>query len=141
MEEGRLIFDCPACGIRLSVDIELAGITGPCPHCEATIKAPVSWDPQMAQSQVAAQPDAPIAELPDHVMQAAAEMGISQATPDSGQVHPPVDSPEAHRDGMPPNARPEGFQDEDEFYPEPAPELDLRHRGVGSSQANQIFRA
>lgn len=37
---GRLFFDCPACGLHLSVERSLAGVSGPCPTCGSLVVAP-----------------------------------------------------------------------------------------------------
>lgn len=41
MANDPINFFCSACGIRLTVPRELAGVTGPCPSCGSRIQAPV----------------------------------------------------------------------------------------------------
>jgi endogenous inhibitor of DNA gyrase (YacG/DUF329 family) len=36
----RLFFKCPACGLTLSLERHLAGITGPCPACGNAVTSP-----------------------------------------------------------------------------------------------------
>ncbi|YCM44199.1 hypothetical protein V2O64_23100 [Verrucomicrobiaceae bacterium 227] len=38
-------FSCPNCHTQLRVPIEMAGVTGPCPHCEASISSPPAPKP------------------------------------------------------------------------------------------------
>ncbi len=38
----RLIFNCASCGLKLTVERHLAGISGPCPACGVQINAPAS---------------------------------------------------------------------------------------------------
>jgi predicted RNA-binding Zn-ribbon protein involved in translation (DUF1610 family) len=38
--EERLFFNCPACGLKLVVVRQQAGVSGPCPTCGAWVKAP-----------------------------------------------------------------------------------------------------
>jgi len=40
MAENDIIFFCTECGTQLAVAAELAGVEGPCPACDAQIKAP-----------------------------------------------------------------------------------------------------
>ncbi len=40
MPDPTISFSCPACGIRLTVPANLAGIKGPCPSCRVEIQAP-----------------------------------------------------------------------------------------------------
>ena len=40
MVTDSLIFPCPACGIKLSVPLAIAGISGPCPACWEEIHSP-----------------------------------------------------------------------------------------------------
>lgn len=40
MANDPIPFSCPACGIRLTVPRELAGVAGPCPSCGSRIQAP-----------------------------------------------------------------------------------------------------
>ena len=37
-----LHFHCQSCGSLLTVPMEMAGVTGPCPHCRATITSPTA---------------------------------------------------------------------------------------------------
>jgi predicted RNA-binding Zn-ribbon protein involved in translation (DUF1610 family) len=37
---GRLAFNCSSCGLKLTVERRLAGVSGPCPACGAPIHAP-----------------------------------------------------------------------------------------------------
>lgn len=48
MEESKIIFPCPACGIQLSVPMRLAGVVGPCPSCRTSIRAPRLSRPPVA---------------------------------------------------------------------------------------------
>ena len=48
MATDSLIFRCPACGIKLSVPLGLAGISGPCPSCWKRIQSPRAADPPYA---------------------------------------------------------------------------------------------
>jgi hypothetical protein len=41
MANDPITFFCSACGIKLTVPRELAGVTGPCPSCGSRIQAPV----------------------------------------------------------------------------------------------------
>ncbi|NJM37528.1 MAG: hypothetical protein HC845_06500 [Akkermansiaceae bacterium] len=41
MPDNKITFRCPVCGINLNVPASLAGVTGPCPSCKATIQAPL----------------------------------------------------------------------------------------------------
>lgn len=40
MEDSKLIFNCPECAIRLSLEPHFAGVVGPCPNCNQSIQAP-----------------------------------------------------------------------------------------------------
>lgn len=44
MLPDKLTFNCPACGVRLTVPSSLAGVEGPCPTCTAPIRAPLLTD-------------------------------------------------------------------------------------------------
>jgi hypothetical protein len=62
MSNELLHFHCPACGIRLSVPMHLAGVNGPCPSCGASIEAPAirpSPDAGPAKPPPAGREDAP----------------------------------------------------------------------------------
>lgn len=37
---GPLAFNCSSCGLKLTVERRLAGVSGPCPSCGVQIKAP-----------------------------------------------------------------------------------------------------
>jgi hypothetical protein len=41
-----MTFSCHACGTRLTVPANLAGVTGPCPTCQTMIQAPLPTPPQ-----------------------------------------------------------------------------------------------
>ena len=43
--EDVINFSCDHCGISLTVDDSLAGVTGPCPSCGESVTAPVRSDP------------------------------------------------------------------------------------------------
>lgn len=47
--EGKISFDCPSCAAHLQVPARLAGVTGPCPKCGATIVAPNQSVPESDQ--------------------------------------------------------------------------------------------
>lgn len=47
-----IVFSCPACGAKLTLPSDLAGITGPCPACRKTIQAP-THDALQAQTLLA----------------------------------------------------------------------------------------
>lgn len=51
----RLFFDCPACGLKLAVSHQQAGVSGPCPTCGASIKAPVLSSESLPSSAQASQ--------------------------------------------------------------------------------------
>lgn len=40
MNSSKIRFRCPSCHTQLDVPSQLAGVTGPCPSCQATITAP-----------------------------------------------------------------------------------------------------
>ena len=48
MATDSQIFPCPACGIKLSVPLSIAGISGPCPSCWVHIRSPRADDPPSA---------------------------------------------------------------------------------------------
>jgi len=50
MATDSLIFPCPACGIKLSVPLSIAGISGPCPSCWKQIQSPRANVPPSAAS-------------------------------------------------------------------------------------------
>lgn len=45
MANEPISFSCPACGIKLTVPGNLAGVTGPCPSCRTLIQAPYPAPP------------------------------------------------------------------------------------------------
>lgn len=45
MPNDTITFQCPACGIKLTVPGNLAGVTGPCPNCRNSIQAPFPSPP------------------------------------------------------------------------------------------------
>ncbi len=49
-------FNCQACGMELTVPIHMAGVSGPCPKCWATITSPQVPAPYQPQEQVQPQP-------------------------------------------------------------------------------------
>lgn len=55
-------FSCPSCQIRLTVPVELGGVTGPCPRCSESITAP---KPQVQERTTIA----PVQALPAHQRQ------------------------------------------------------------------------
>ncbi|MES2921892.1 MAG: hypothetical protein V4819_10105 [Verrucomicrobiota bacterium] len=44
MANESITFSCLACGSRLTVPADLAGVTGPCPTCQTMIQAPAASD-------------------------------------------------------------------------------------------------
>lgn len=58
MANDPITFYCSACGIKLSVPRELAGITGPCPSCGSRIQAPsLAAPPSQAAEPAALKPE------------------------------------------------------------------------------------
>jgi hypothetical protein len=45
MANEPITFYCPACGVQLTIPMTLAGVTGPCPSCQAQIQAPQNHVP------------------------------------------------------------------------------------------------
>lgn len=45
MPNDTITFQCPACGIKLTVPGNLAGVIGPCPNCRNSIQAPFPSPP------------------------------------------------------------------------------------------------
>jgi hypothetical protein len=68
MASDNITFNCPSCGIRLSVPSALAGVEGPCPSCSASIRAPLTaalptveeppFEPILAKPALPAMPQA-----------------------------------------------------------------------------------
>ncbi len=83
-------FACPSCNTGLTVPANLAGVTGPCPHCQAAITAP--HPVPVAPQQVPANP----------VAQAPAPQDYPQ------QQAPPVQTYEAQTEAEIPSERPPG---------------------------------
>ena len=69
MATETITFFCPACGIKLTVPANLAGVEGPCPSCGSHIQAP--------------RPAAPEAAAPEAAV-------LDSATPESGKEPAPV---------------------------------------------------
>lgn len=51
-QEQKLTFQCPACRSTLNVPYQMAGVVGPCPHCQNEISAPNPHFQQPAQLAV-----------------------------------------------------------------------------------------
>jgi hypothetical protein len=47
MVDESIIFLCPACGTKLAVPSQMAGVIGPCPICRVEIKAPYPVAPEL----------------------------------------------------------------------------------------------
>ena len=92
MANESITFACPACGIRLTVPGNLAGVIGPCPTCRIQIQAPF--------------PAAPPAAVGPPVGQAA---GVPVLTTPEYQA-PPVLQPEPALSVSPAAVRPEPRQ-------------------------------
>jgi hypothetical protein len=45
--DGRLAFNCSACGLTLTAERRLTGVSGPCPACGVQISAPSPAPPQV----------------------------------------------------------------------------------------------
>ena len=63
MATDSLIFPCPACGIKLSVPLRIAGISGPCPACWKPIQSPCADDPPTTEREPS--PAEPVRERDD----------------------------------------------------------------------------
>jgi hypothetical protein len=79
-----ITFHCPNCSMKLQVPSQMAGVTGPCPQCSASISAPqpsiqpiatAPLPPQQVQQaiqqpvQQQAQQQQPLAQNPQHPLQ------------------------------------------------------------------------
>ena len=72
MSNDQITFSCTSCGVELNVPLSYAGISGPCPGCQATITAPKPEEqkpePQAAPTQEQAPPQpsppTPVATVP-----------------------------------------------------------------------------
>lgn len=66
MANETITFLCPACGIKLTVPSQLAGVTGPCPSCRSLIQAPCSppLDSSAYQSPLIAPSGTSTTEIP-----------------------------------------------------------------------------
>ena len=62
--DQRISFNCPECEAQLKVPAKLAGVSGPCPKCHATITAP-SIDPNPQESEAPDATPIPEEEMPD----------------------------------------------------------------------------
>lgn len=60
MNPSKIRFRCPSCETQLDVPSHLAGVTGPCPTCQATITAPSANFEQDFVSPIPAEPPIPI---------------------------------------------------------------------------------
>lgn len=95
MANETLSFLCPACGIKLTVPGQLAGVVGPCPTCRTTIQAPF---PAHISSPVDQSPPArealPVYQAPPVAAQdypaANNSIGYLPATAFPSQQPPPV---------------------------------------------------
>lgn len=79
MEEGRIIFNCLACGVRLSIEKELASVSGPCPECREQIQAPEVSDLNPMDSKPP--PQAPPAPRSEPDSEPAATQGPANPEP------------------------------------------------------------
>ena len=55
MDRDPISFNCPSCQTTLSVPVEMAGVTGPCPYCGVEVRSPEVPPPAGA---------VPVAEIP-----------------------------------------------------------------------------
>lgn len=91
-----LRFDCPSCGIHLSVPLAAAGVEGPCPVCSAIITAP---PPPHAEPPIAAttipspsveqKKEAPEPPPTEHLPEPESPSASQRATPSHRPVRPP----------------------------------------------------
>jgi hypothetical protein len=64
MANEFITFSCPACGIKLTVPGNLAGVSGPCPTCRTQIQAPIPSPPEVPKATPNAQIPAPVLDQP-----------------------------------------------------------------------------
>jgi len=57
MANGTITFFCPACGIKLTVPENLAGVEGPCPSCGSRIQAPQAAMPESVREPAVLKPE------------------------------------------------------------------------------------
>lgn len=76
MANDSITFYCPACGIKLTVPFNLAGVIGPCPTCRTQIQAPQP----ISQPVVYLPPAPPPPRAPNYA--------------DPGTIEPPVQIPQ-----------------------------------------------
>lgn len=101
-----ITFHCPSCGIKLQVPEQMAGVSGPCPHCSANIIAPqltqpAPMAPQVQPQQAVQQAVAPELQpqtepyRPEPLQKAAVTSSQSSAlnSPSSEEPAPPVEAP------------------------------------------------
>ncbi|MEP4078278.1 hypothetical protein [Haloferula sp.] len=59
MTPGVISFSCSSCGVQLTVPEAMAGVSGPCPRCSATIQAPAPAAAPAAEAPAAAPTPSP----------------------------------------------------------------------------------
>lgn len=97
-------FSCPGCNAGLRVPAHLAGVTGPCPHCQAMISAP---HPTPVQQPFPAQTPVPQSQPGQPPQQYGGDTAQYQQTPPQQQALAQP-QPQGPVPGGIPDGRPEG---------------------------------
>lgn len=125
MSNDTITFTCPACGIRLTVPGNLAGVSGPCPSCRAAIQAPHS------QSLI----DSPIPSLPEEPQVESETDDAKSDLPTSVLTNEPL--PVLETQNPPATLRPEPRQLPNRLHVEPiAKQMPEPIHPAGSSKAS-----
>lgn len=88
MPAENLTFSCPHCQTRLTVRMDLAGVTGPCPNCRGTVTAPSAAEDRVARDEVTPAPLPEPAPPPAGPPADAAEVAAEVPEESSGEPSP-----------------------------------------------------
>ncbi|MDP0489742.1 MAG: hypothetical protein Q7Q71_01675 [Verrucomicrobiota bacterium JB023] len=116
MHDQTLRFKCPSCGIQLEVPTHLAGVTGPCPSCQAKITAPQL--PPADADRPSVEPSNPLASSPSPAPTAYQPQEIAPPTPPKEAPSQPQAQPQASWSSQPGQPGQPAFPTE---QPAPAP--------------------